>query len=111
MRSGTPPVRQIPALARHHYPWLIAAASWAAETITILACRIPVPVHELLGDATVCITIWALIRHYLGGRRLHPGEHAFTEADLAELERLYMAGLTARDGDRRPYRTVRGASG
>jgi hypothetical protein len=98
---------------RDHLPCLIAACLWAAEVATALfATGMRSCLHELLGAVTVSCTCWALLRHYLGERHLKPGEHLFTDADLAELERLYMAGLTAgTTGERRSLRSVKGASG
>jgi hypothetical protein len=72
---------------RRHYPCAIAAGMWCGEVATIVtggACM-AIPWHELLGAATLGVTVWALLRHYLG-ERPDPGMRMISDVEFAAAE-------------------------
>jgi hypothetical protein len=119
VQTGVPAIlRRYRRFGRAHYPCLAAGAFWLAETATVVTGgrAMTVPVHELLGSGTLGVTVWALLHHYLGERRLRPGERIVTEEEFAAVEAA-MARAVAEcyaskpdEPERAPLRSVPGGA-
>jgi hypothetical protein len=95
---------------RSHYPSVIAGGFWLADIVT---CRIPAGMHELLGSATVIVSVWYLLSRTERRRAPQPGERIVTEQEFAAVEQAMARAVAAcyagePEGRRAPLRSVPG---